>query len=334
MTELIRQFARSHRSERTATTYAATVASFLAFLRGRPAEPRDVEQFIQLPLRSGSAPSISTRNQALAAIRSFARFAVRDGVWSEDVTASLAFQREAEKDPAVLYVTEAWAFILAIEKVSPEYLRTRDRAMLGLLFTLGLRVSELVRLNISQIDVTSSLIISTKRKGGRVQDLPIAAEAARLLRRWIAERPRLAAPGDLALFVSRRGTRLTPRSVERLFERIRKHVGTAKHATPHTARHSFITIALARGADITVVSRLAGHASVATTMRYRHLLDTEPRRAVALLGAVIPAELRAQPRANDIEEMTTNGFGAETWPNNVRPANDSLDGEDDLDDVA
>jgi integrase/recombinase XerC len=334
MREHLCRFAYAQRSERTAKTYASIVGAFLLFLRRQRPQRRDVEQFLALPLRSGARASVATRNQALAAVRAFAQFATREGLWPEDPTRELAFQREPEKDPAVLYVPEVRGFFRAIPEVSPPGLQARDRAILAMLFTAGVRVAELVRLDESQVDLTSAVVVAVRRKGGRTQDLPLAAGAVHLLRAWFAERAAIASPSDPALFVSRRGARLSVRSVQRLFARVREHVGTAKHATPHTARHTFITLALAHGADVTVVSRVAGHASVTTTMRYRHLVDSEPRAAVATLGVVIPPELGPDvPAPEGAQEIPAPGHAEGAWTNNVTPANDSLDAQDHLDDI-
>lgn len=333
--QLLRRFAGAQRSERTARTYGSIAEAFLAFVGRRRPEQRDVAAFLMRPLRCGRRASVSTYNQALAALRSFARFAVAAGTWSEDPTAGLSFLREPEREPPVLLVAEVHAFFRAVSSVSPPALRARDRAVLALLFVAGLRLSELVRLDVSQVDLVSATLVGVLRKGGRVQNIPIEPSAFGLVREWLEERATLARPSDPALFVSPRGGRVSGRSIERLFERIRRHVGTPKRATPHTARHSFITLDLAFGADITVVSRLAGHASIATTMRYRHLVDAEPRAAVARLGVVVPAELaRPTPSASDGGESTMPAVVSTPWLDYVRPSNDTLDDQENLDDAA
>jgi site-specific recombinase XerC len=207
--------------------------------------------------------------------------------------------------------------------------------MLALLFTLGLRVTELTRLNVGQVDLTSALLVAVRRKGDRIQDLPLAPGAAIALQHWMSERHALASPTESALFVSRSGLRLSARSVQRLFARLCEQIGTRKHATPHTVRHSFITLALTRGADVTVVSRVVGHASVTTTMRYRHLLDVEPRAAVGLVGAAILGDLRPANEAAAIsKEIPMSASASEAWTNNASPANDTLDVQGHLDDAA
>ena len=292
MRQSIQRFARAQRSPRTATTYSRIAAAFLSSVASsqNPGR-RDVELFLARPLVSGARPSASTYNQQLAALRAFGRFGVSQGHWSDDPTEGIRFVREPEKEPPVLIVHEVQNFFRAVSAASRPEEHERDRAILALLFALGLRLSELVRLDVVQVDLASKTLLGVVRKGGRQQSLPLEAGAVELLQRWLEERPAFARPDETALFVSRRGTRLSGRTVERLFERLRRQVGTPKHVTPHTARHSFITIDLALGADISVVSRLAGHASVTTTMKYRHLLDHEPRAAVDRLGVVFPEEI-------------------------------------------
>ena len=338
MRSSVRHFASAQRSPRTAKTYAAIVGAFLDFFGGhRPPTRHHVEQFLALPLkRSGARSSPATYNQALAALRAFAEFAVNQNIWATDPTDGLAFERAPEKDPAVLFVPEVQGFFRAIPRVSPSPEVARDRAILALLFTVGLRVSELARLDVSQIDLRTSTVLGVRRKGGRVQTLPLEPRTVHLLSDWFEQRSRDVST-EQALFLSRLGTRLSVRSIERLFERLRTYTGTPKRVTPHTARHSFITIELALGADITVVSRLAGHASISTTMRYRHLVEAEPRKAVGLLGVVIPSELvHAQTDlrvANTKPSGTTQDEVLKERLSSIAPANDTLDDQENLDDA-
>jgi site-specific recombinase XerD len=186
-----------------------------------------------------------------------------------------------------LLIHEIQDFFRAVPRVSAGRGHSRDFAILALGFVEGLRVSEIAGLEASQVDLRAQL----RRKGGRVQTLPRETRAAQMLADWIVQRNTLVSTTETALFVSATGRRISVRSIQRLYSRIRGHLGLLKHATPHTARHSFVTAELDLGADITVVSRLAGHASIVTTMKYRHLVDTASRAAVALLGGLIPDEV-------------------------------------------
>jgi site-specific recombinase XerD len=108
---------------------------------------------------------------------------------------------------------------------------------------------------------------------------------------------KLAGPGEPALFTSRRRTRLSIRSVERLFEKLRAATGSKKHVTPHTARHTAATLALLGVSDVSDVGGLLRHADLNTTRRYLHLIDTRRRQVVRILSAAIPAELTTAPAA-------------------------------------
>ncbi len=339
MRHLVDRFASRQRSERTAKTYGAVAHAFLESVPARRAPSRhDVERFLAQPLRSGARASEATYNQKLAGLRAFAKFAIAERLWREDPTKGIEFLREPDRDPPVLGASEVQATFRAAPRVSRSEQRARDLAMLALLFLAGLRVNELVQLDVHQLDLGGSTLLGVLRKRGRVQDIPLAKGTMRLLEAWLPDRAGVAAPDEEALFVSRRGRRISVRTIQRLFERLRQRTGTAKRVTPHTARHSFITLELASGAELSVVSRLAGHASVTTTMRYRHLLDGEARSAVSLLEPLIPPELllpfpvpsapstggASPPLADvpDVERMT------------MPPANDTLDVQENLDDQA
>jgi site-specific recombinase XerD len=126
MRECLRLLASAQRSERTAKTYASIAKAFLAFAGDRIPRREDVERFLAKPLRSGARASAATRNQALAAIRALARSATRTRVWTEDPTRELTFEREPEKDPAVLYLSEVQDFFRAVPDVSAPQYHTRD----------------------------------------------------------------------------------------------------------------------------------------------------------------------------------------------------------------
>lgn len=332
------RFASTKRSARTAKTYGAVATAFLRFVSDdREPQRADVERFLALPLRSGARASVSSYNQALAALRAFAKFAINEKLWQGDPTAGLEFERGESKEPAVLFVADVVGFIRAARQVSAPRHQAKNLALLAVAFTVGLRVSELVNIDISQVDLSEGRLLNVRRKGGRVQNLRLEPRTVHLLGRWLHERERTVHVSEPALFVSDRHTRLSVRAVQRLFEKVRKHVGSPQHVTPHTARHSFVTNELMLGADITVVSRAAGHSSITTTMRYRHFVDTELRLAIGLLSAVIPAELvpanepptgpaSAAPLRLEFPEALKH-IG-----NSTPPSNDALDVQENLGD--
>ena len=145
----------------------------------------------------------------------------------------------------------------------------RDRAMLETLYGGGLRVSELVGLNVDDLDAESDLV-RVRGKGRRERLCPVGGMAAGWLRRWISLRqPK--DPREPALFLNQRGTRLTTRSVGRLLEAHLVRAGLVDTASPHTLRHSFATHLLDGGADLRSVQELLGHRNLTTTQIYTHV---------------------------------------------------------------
>ncbi len=145
----------------------------------------------------------------------------------------------------------------------------RDRAMLETLYGGGLRVSELVGLNLDDLDVDTDLV-RVRGKGRRERLSPVGDMAAEWLRRWIRLRqPKQ--PREPAVFLNQRGTRLTTRSVGRLLEAHLMRAGLVDAASPHTLRHSFATHLLDGGADLRSVQELLGHRNLTTTQIYTHV---------------------------------------------------------------
>lgn len=339
MQTLIAEFAKHlrgvhGRAAQTVTTYSRIVVSFLADQGLSPPGRSDVERFLSRPLATGTVRAPGTRNQSLAALRAFAAFAIARGEWSSDPTNHLRFLREPPHDPAVLSVPEVHRFFRAVDRVSLPPLRGRDRAMLALLFTLGLRVHELVGLDVEQLDTATAALLSVRGKGGSIHDLPLESSALAIVTRWLSERASVAAVGESAMFVSARGSRLSARSVERLFQRLRTHVGTQKHVTPHTARHTFVTTGSQRGAELTALADVARHRDINVTRRYLHLGGAERRRVVSLLGIVIPPELISAHLPEEKPALTDVEPGTGTPPTPASPPKNPIDAEETLHDVA
>jgi len=290
------------RSPRTAKTYAAISRVFIAFVAKSPSDldslsPEYIEAFLARSTKSGERRSPATHNQELAALRAFFQFGAQLHGWGADPTAGIPFAREAPRDPAVLGVGELRTVFEVAERVSAGRMRSRNHALLAILAQAGLRVHELVALDVSQVDIPSATLVSVHGKGGSTHDLPVNPGTLGLLKIWLADRLRLAPQGETALFVSATGRRISIRSVQRLVARVRVKMGTAKHITPHTFRHSCATLALTLGADLSTVSDLLRHTDLNTTRRYLHLVDERRREAVRKLEVALPPNLA--PRATN-----------------------------------
>lgn len=221
----------------------------------------------------------TTIARRLASMRSFFRFGQREG-WSDANPAKpLRNPRKSRSLPHFLSTEELDRLLSAPPADKPMGLR--DRAMLEVLYSAGLRVSELVGLNDGDLDLPQG-ILRVRGKGKRERLAPIGSFAATAVRQWFRVRrvsPKEPSGLEKPVFVNKSGRRLTTRSVGRLLE---KHLATAgldRRTTPHTLRHSFATHLLDRGADIRSVQELLGHKSLVTTQIYTHL-STANLRAV------------------------------------------------------
>ena len=240
---------------------------YLAEVQGEDADPTAVDparlrRYSAWLASRGYAPSTIARR--LASLRSFFRFLRREGLVDADPSAGLRNPKQAKRLPRLLRVDEVIRLLDSVPLETPAGIR--DRAMLETLYGGGLRVSELVGLNLDDLDAESDLL-RVRGKGRRERLCPVGALAAEWLRRWIRLRqPRH--PREPAVFLNQRGTRLTTRSVGRLLESHLLRAGLADAASPHTLRHSFATHLLDGGADLRSVQELLGHRNLTTTQLY------------------------------------------------------------------
>ncbi len=229
----------------------------------------------------------STIARRLASLRSFFRFGNREGWCEENPAKPLRNPRRSRKLPHFLSSEELTMLLEAPPANEPMGLR--DRAILEVMYSAGLRVSEVVGLNDSDIDFEAG-ILRIRGKGRRERLGPLGSYAAKAVIAWLECRklhPALAG-ADAPVFTNRFGRRLTTRSVGRMLEKYLKITGLDGRTTPHTLRHSFATHLLNRGADIRSVQELLGHKSLTTTQIYTHV-------TTANLRAVYE---RAHPMAN------------------------------------
>jgi integrase/recombinase XerC len=224
---------------------------------------------------TGQGFAASTVARRLASLRSFFRYLRRQGLVGSDPSAGLRNPKQARRLPRLLRVDEVIRLLDSVPMDTPPGIR--DRAMLETLYGGGLRVSELVGLNLEDLDFEQELV-RVRGKGRRERLSPIGQMALHTLRCWVPLRqPKVAF--ENALFLNQRGTRLTSRSVGRLLEAHLLRAGLVNTASPHTLRHSFATHLLDRGADLRSVQELLGHRNLTTTQIYTHvtqerLMDT------------------------------------------------------------
>jgi integrase/recombinase XerC len=279
-------------SPHTVAAYDSDLSQLLVFAaqqtgRRRDAlEPSDLDRSVirgflaELYRQKQSRASVARK---LSALRTFVRFLRRDGwIGSDPIAGSVAPKRE-QKVPAHLTVDEMARLLDMPDTATP--LGRRDRAMLELFYASGLRLSELVGLDLEDINL-SARMVRVMGKGAKERLVPFNSAAAAALREWLRDR------GDIAraqgtrlkaqiqmrsrsdgepLFVNVRGARLSGRSVQRLVARYVSGCSTRFGISPHALRHSFATHLLQNGADLRAIQELLGHVQLSTTQRYTHV---------------------------------------------------------------
>ncbi|WP_370324969.1 site-specific tyrosine recombinase XerD [Euzebya sp.] len=251
---------------------AEQVAAFAAWLRGqRTARGRPYAK--------------SSIARTLVAVRGLHRHLVRDGVVDVDTSTELAAPRPGRSLPDTLSQAQVDQLLRQAEGSTPAH--QRDTAMLELLYSAGLRISELIGLDVDDVDLID-LTVRCVGKGSRERVVPLGRMAAGALRRWLSDgRPALEPRGPM-LFCNARGGRLTRQGGWKIVKRHADAAGLGDAVSPHTLRHSFATHLVEGGADLRVVQELLGHASVNTTQVYTH---TSQARLRALYD-------QAHPRAD------------------------------------
>ena len=245
------------------------------------ADPARLRRYAAWLTSQGYAAATVARR--LASLRSYFRHLRRTGLIASDPSASLRNPKQPRRLPRLLSIEDV---IRLLDAIPGDTLASfRDRAMLETLYGGGLRVSELVGLNLDDVDLDQE-IVRVRGKGRRERLCPIGEMAARWIRGWLSLRkPQIA--GEKAVFLNQRGSRLSSRSVGRLLEVHLRKAGIPNAASPHTLRHSFATHMLDRGADLRSVQELLGHRKLTTTQIYLHVT---PER-------LFDTYLKAHPRA-------------------------------------
>jgi integrase/recombinase XerC len=287
-------------SAHTVRAYDSDLSQFLTFLSTRAGRPRaeltvgdfdyaNVREFLADLSRRGNTRSSAARK--LAAIRTFARYLRREGLLDGDPAALVGTPRREQRLPAHLGEAEMTALLEMPDASLP--LGRRDRAILELFYASGLRLSELVGLDLDDVNLGGRMV-RVLGKGGKERIVPFNRSTEAALRAWLRDReafvpadtePRIASREPRAtgrkpritrqtkppLFLNYQGGRLSTRSVDRLVRKYVAACSTRFGISPHALRHSFATHLLERGADLRAIQELLGHARLSTTQRYTHL---------------------------------------------------------------
>jgi integrase/recombinase XerC len=293
-------------SAHTVRAYDSDLSQYLTFLGAHLSRPipdlaaRDLDHvnaraFLADLTRRGNSKASAARK--LSAIRAFGRYLRREGVLDGDPAALVGTPRREQRIPAHMAVDEISKLLDTPDHTTP--LGRRDRAILELFYASGLRLSELVGLDVDDVNLAGR-VVRVLGKGRKERIVPFNTSAAGALRAWFADREpflthadRVTSASDSSrrqgarrphepLFLNYQGGRLSARSVDKLVRRYVAACSTRFGISPHALRHSFATHLLEAGADLRAIQELLGHARLSTTQRYTHvnaaqLLDTYRR---------------------------------------------------------
>ncbi len=333
---LVRQFLdylklEKHFSDYTGKSYGADLAQFNQFLAGEigaahstaPAagyaatsadaklagcEPLTVREFLAYLHAQNYTKSTTARK--LATLRSFYKFCIRRGVCTASPLATIRTPKQEKRLPKCLDLEQVQKLMDA--PGDGDLLSARDKAMLEVLYSSGIRVSELVELDMGDIDLTEG-VLRVRGKGRKDRLTPIGSQAIRAVQRYFELRmtePRLADRVSGRVFLNKHGESLSTRSVRRKLDKYLVEAGLDPGISPHTLRHSFATHLLNNGADLRSVQELLGHQSLSTTQIYTHLTTARMKQAYD----------QAHPRA-DVSTVAGSAPGAAvpTFPHPTSP---------------
>ena len=260
-------------SSNTLAAYRADLVALARWLHARqlslPKTGRaDLMDFIAARVHGGARPRSTARQ--LSSFRRFFRYLIREGLIAEDPTAQIAMPKIGRSLPRSLSESEVEALLAAPAVADP--LGHRDRTMLEVLYATGLRVSELVHLKLSQVNLNQGLI-RVLGKGNRERLIPLGEEAVRWLKTFIdsGRADILLDRSTDYLFPTRRGDRMTRQAFWHIIKRYARKASVDRDLSPHTLRHAFATHLLNHGADLRVVQMLLGHSDLSTTQIYTHV---------------------------------------------------------------
>lgn len=269
-------------SDNTRTAYLADVAKLIAYLTEEGVSLNDVtlshlQAFAADLFDLGISPR--SRSRIISGVKSFFRFLKMEGYLDSNPAILLENPKPGRHLPEVLSVDEIDAMISAIDPASPE--AVRNHAIMETLYGCGLRVSELINLEISRVYLDEEYVV-VRGKGSKERLVPLSPVAAAEIRRWLVERAAIdVKPGEEnMLFISRRGRRLTRVMIFYIVKRLADLAGIRREVSPHTLRHSFATHLLEGSANLRAIQQMLGHESIATTEIYIHIDSSRLRSEI------------------------------------------------------
>jgi integrase/recombinase XerC len=258
-------------SPHTVTSYRrdldclATFCEREGITRWRDLQVHHLRRFAAASHGSGLNPRSVQRR--LSGARSFLKYLVREGDLDRNAAVGVSAPRAARRLPATLDVDQM-ARLLEIGGDDP--VTMRDRAMLELLYSSGLRLGELTGLDLPDLDLADGMVRVTG-KGRKTRLVPVGRQARAALQAWLRVRTALAGPDEQAVFTGVRGQRIGPRSVQARVSYWARRSGLGQRVHPHLFRHSFATHVLESSGDLRSVQEMLGHANISTTQIYTHL---------------------------------------------------------------
>ncbi len=301
--EYIEQFLHTlqHLSVHTSSAYARDLKQLFEYCEKHDIENwqdmdgRQLQKYVAFRHRKGIGGRSLQRS--LSAIRSFYKYLLDENEVSQNPAQGLMPPKSSRKLPNVLDVDQT-ARLLEFDENNP--LDIRDRAILELMYSSGLRLSELVSLNLDSIDFNDRLV-TVLGKGKKTRTIPVGKVAIKAIVMWLKSRNDLVKSDEDALFISKLGKRISPRTIQQRLKQRAIKQGVEFHVHPHMLRHSFASHILESSSDLRAVQELLGHADISTTQVYTHL-DFQH------LASVYDS---AHPRARKNEARKRNVSGAE-----------------------
>jgi len=254
-------------SENTAKSYKKDLDQFLSFTKIKTLKQIDrnlIKSFLEHLYHEGF--SVSSTERKLACLKSFFHYLVREGEMGTDPTSDIKLPKKAKRLPKALSIAETIRLISAPQEKN--HISLRDAALLELLYATGMRASEAVGLNISDINLSVSFV-RCFGKGSRERIVPVNQLTLQAIRKYLEEgRPKFPKKDKDALLVDKNGKRLTRQGLWLIIKKYVKRAGIKGKTSPHTLRHSFATHLLEKGADLRSVQEMLGHADISTTQIY------------------------------------------------------------------